>query len=132
MLLSDLRCWWLRLEPCGDVADEEVSWGLCDEVVADPEPEPEDADAIPAAVLVRFCMRRAAADMDGPSCSIGSRLAAADPKSAGKPMASAAAADLSAAAAEKLGMPSGRLGSKSHSKPSRKLTKRFFSFASNS
>ncbi len=47
-------------------------------------------------------------------------------------MASAAAADLSAAAAEKLGMPSGKLGSKSHSNPSKKLTKRFFSLASKS
>lgn len=65
---------------------------------------------------------------------MGSRLeAAAEPESEGKPMASAAAvADLSAAAAEKLGMPSGRLGSKSHSKPSKKLTSRFFSFASKS
>lgn len=63
---------------------------------------------------------------------MGSRLAAAEPKSAGKPIASAAAADLSAAAAEKLGIPSGRLGSKSHSNPSKKLTNRFFSFASKS
>ena len=115
------------------MAEEEVSWGLCEEAVADPEVDVDDADVMPAAPFVRLCNRRAAADMAAPSVSIGSRLApAAESKSAGIPIASAAAADLSAAAAEKLGMPSGRLGSKSHSKPSKKLTSKFFSLASKS
>ncbi len=75
---------------------------------------------------------RAAADMAAPSWSIGSRLAAAEPSQPGNPLPRRPLLTFRCGRQKKLGNPSGRLGSKSHSKPSKKLTSMFFSFASNS